>query len=428
MQTSSLYIRGKEARNRRALVLPHLEIDKILSDIPAIVKTLEARNIDLDVSQLSTKLPSLRIVKNELKRVQLEILEMAKRLDEWRSHSGDKAKTDAELKSLLDRGYATEREVKQSLYAKEEDIVPVLLKIPNFIRAPSDKVFAICKEYGAKPRFPFHPGSHVDIGGKDFIWRSHPRLCYLKNKPALLELGIAKYFSAKLQESSAVPLSGPDVVVDTLVEGCGTNPNNLDHTIAMESKLHSGGHHFHLVGASALESFAAYFTRRQVKDLPVKLYTLGRLYSPNSDALLPGLMSLTQSSRVSLFSACRDDAMTAFEEVLENIKSWYEELNIPFRMTLVQPQSLDFIDSMEVSVDVWCPSLNSYAPCGFLSLHDDFVSRRLIMVHGDKRDESDFAHTLFGCIVNIYTLVASIMENNQERDKTFTIPHPLRFC
>lgn len=429
MKTSSLFIRGKDARDRRSLVLPHLEIDKILSDVPAIQSTLHARNIDLDISQVTTKLPSLRIVKNELKRVQLSILELARKLDAWEGGGNDdKAKKDAEIKSQLDTYYTTEREVKQSLYAKEEEIVPVLLKIPNFIRTPSEKVLALCKEYGTKPQRDFEPASHTDIGAKDFIWRTHPRLCYLKDQPALLELGITKYFTRKLQAVGVVPLSGPDIVVDTIVEGCGRNPNNLDCTIAMESKLHSGGHHFHLVGASALETFAAYFTRRLVKDLPLKYYAVGRLYVPESNALLPGLLSLTQSSRITYFCACEADAMGAFEEMLQNVKVWYEELDIPIKLTIVQPPDLDFIDSMEVSIDVWCESLNAYVSCGFLSLQDDFVSRRLIMAHGDRRDESDFIHTLFGSIVNIHSLVACIMENRQKKDKSFTIPEPLRFC
>lgn len=425
MKTSSLYIRGKEARNRRALVLPHLEIDKIVNDIPTIQKTLEARNIQLDISLLNTKLPSLRIVKNELKRVQMEIMQLSRNLsDDWKDESqAATGKTDSEMKSELQTHYITEREVKQSLYVKEEEIVPMILQIPNFIRTPTDAVTSLSVEYGTKPKFAFHPESHVDIGGTDLVFRDHPRLCYLKGKLAQLELALCNYFSERMKDVQLEPISGSDWVVDTVVEGCGTNPNNLDHTLAIESKEHSGGHHLHLVGGSSLESFAAYFTRRQVRTIPASYCTLGRFYRSHCDALLPGLFSLTQSTRASVFSACNQEQLEpAFEALLTQIRQWYEELQLPFRMVLVEPPQLGFIESLRVSIEVWSPAQDSFVPCGFLTMHDDFISRRLIMARGTKASDAEFTHTLYGCVADIHCLIACFMENGQKKDKTFDVP------
>ncbi|XP_002413428.4 serine--tRNA synthetase-like protein Slimp [Ixodes scapularis] len=423
MKTSSLYIRGKEARNRRALVLPHLEIDKLVNDIPTIRRTLEARNIPLDISLLSTQLPSLRIVKNEFNRVQMAIMEITRILSDHRLLSASE-KPESELRAELSSHYTTEREVKQSMYAKEEDVVPTILRIPNFIRAPTDNVSSLFKEYGNRPKFAFSPASHVDIGGSDIVFRDHPRLCYLKADPALLELSLIRYFDQKLSGLAGFePVSSPDWVVDTVVEGCGKNPMDLDHTLVIESKEHNGGHQHHLVGSASFESFAAYMTRRQVGKLPACYYSLGRFYAAHCDALLPGLYSLAQSERASVFAACKESELeNTFEELLVELLQWYKELKIPFRLRLVEPVQLRFIESLRVDIEVWSPALDSYVPCGWFSLHGDFVSRRLIMVHGAGASDVKFAHTLFGCVANIHCLAASIMENGQTKDCCFSFP------
>ncbi|KAL1436878.1 hypothetical protein MTO96_049274 [Rhipicephalus appendiculatus] len=427
MRTSALYIRGKEARNRRALLLPYIEIDKIINDLPALQKTLQLRNINLDISTLSTKLPSYRIVKNELKRVQVEIVQLTRALaDSWKTNSGEQS-SESELKAQLQTHYVTEREVKQSLYAKEEEIVPLLLRLPNFVQAPSETIKSQCAEYSSQP-FPLHPTSHVDVGGADIILRHEPRLCYLKGKPALLHLQLCRFFSERLLALGSTPMSGPDWVVDTVLEGCGTDPNNLDHTMAIENKEHSGGHHMHLVGSSALESFAGYLTRRQPKDVPVSLHTVGRRYIAKCDARLPGLFSLTQSTKVAAFVACRRrQLMPAFEKLLMAVKQWYQELEVPFRLVLAAPPELSFIESLHVSIEVWSSAQSRYIPSGFLSVHDDFVSRRLIMVSGTKASDAEFLHTAYACITNVHALVACIMENRQSREREFTFPAALKY-
>lgn len=429
MRTSALYIRGKEARNRRALLLPYIEIDKIVNDLPALQKTLQLRNIGLDISPLGTKLPSLRIVKNELKRVQVEIVQLTRALaDYWKASAEDQEhNSESELKTRLQTHYVTEREVKQSLYAKEEEVIPLILRLPNFVQPPNEVIKLECSEYGIRPTFPFHPASHVDIGSTDIILRHEPRLCYLKGAPALLHLQLCRFFSERLLSLDSTPMSGPDWVVDTVLEGCGTDPNNLDHTMAIENKEHSGGHQMHLVGSSALESFAAYLTRRQPKDVPVSFHTVGRRYIAKCDARLPGLFSLTQSTKVAAFVACRrEELMPAFEKLLAAAKQWYQELELPFRLVLAEPPELGFIESLRVSIEVWSSAQNRYIPSGFLSLHDDFVSRRLIMVSGTKASDAEFLHTAYACIANVHALVACIMENTQTKEKAFTFPATLK--
>lgn len=426
MRTSALYIRGKEARNRRALLLPYLEIDKIVNDLPVLQSTLKARGIDLDISSLSTKLPSLRIVKNELKRVQLEIMQLTRTLSNYWKTGGEETSSEPELKTELQTHYTTEREVKQSLYAKEEEVMPLILQLPNFIRPASAAIQSLCAEYGAVPKFPFHPASHLEIGGAEIVLRLEPRLCYLKDMPARLHLKLCRFFSERLLKFGSVPMNGPDWVVDAVVEGCGTDPNNFDHTMAIESKEHSGGHHMHLVGSSALESFAAYLTRRQPRDMPARYHTVGRRYVAKCDALLPGLLSLTQSTEAAAFAAGHpDELLPLFEGLLAAVRGWYEELGLPFRLVLAPPPELGFIESLRVSLEVWSPAQGRYVPCGFLSLHDDFVSRRLIMVSGTKAADAQFLHTTYACVANIHALVACILENAQQKD---AFPAALEHC
>ncbi|CAN7947756.1 unnamed protein product [Ixodes hexagonus] len=427
MKTSSLYIRGKEARNRRALVLPHLEIDKLVNDVPTIKRTLEARNVALDISVLSSKLPSLRIVKNEFNRVQMAIMQLTRTLSDHTLLSAAD-KPESELKAELSAYYDTEREVKQSMYAIEEEVVPTILRIPNFTRDPTDGVASLCQEYGDRPRFAFSPASHVDIGGSDVVFRDNPRLCYLKADPALLELSLCRFFDKRLGALPGFePVSGPDWVVDTVIEGCGKNPIDLEHTLVLDSREHSGGHHHHLVGSASFESFGAYMTRRQVRRLPARYYSLGRFYAARCDALLPGLFSLAQSERASAFVACdQSELEPVFEELLGHVSRWYRELKVPFRLRLVEPAQLRFAESLRVNVEVWSPAQDCYVPCGWVAVHGDFVSRRLIMVHGEGASDVKFAHTLFGCLANIHCLVAAIMENGQTKDRGFAFPEVLK--
>lgn len=344
----------------------------------------------------------------------------------WRASGEETTQSEPELKTELQAHYTTEREVKQSLYAKEEEVIPLILQLPNFIRPASAEIKSLCAEYGAVPNFPSHPVSHLDIGGADIVLRLEPRLCYLKDKPALVHLKLCRFFSERLLKLGSVPMNGPDWVVDAVVEGCGTDPNNFDHSMAIENKEHGGGHHMHLVGSSALESFAAYLTRRQPRDIPARYHTVGRRYMAKCDALLPGLLSLTQSTKAATFMAGQpDEVLPLFEGLLRAVKEWYEELGLPFRLALVEPPELGFIESLRVSIEVWSPAQGRYVPCGFLSLHDDFLSRRLIMVSGTKASDAQFLHTAYACVANIHALVACILENAQQKD---AFPAALKHC
>lgn len=109
-----------------------------------------------------------------------------------------------------------------------------------------------------------------------------------------LEQKICSLFVDKLDASGRIPVSGPDFVLDTIVEGAAT-----DNNIVIEGQ-DSGGHRMHLTGGSSLEAFCAQLMRREISVGTMRQYCTARFYREGS--IEGGLYTLSQSTRVTAFT------------------------------------------------------------------------------------------------------------------------------
>lgn len=189
---------------------------------------------------------------------------------------------------------AVQKTVKKEFYKVDSICAPLLLQTPNAILTKNiEPITSLCQTYIAPRDFAFVPKSHVELGGPNLQFMNQT-LCYLLEDLAGLEQRICDVFIDKLDQTERIPVSGPDFVVDTIVEGAAT-----DNNIIVEDQ-ENGGHQMHLTGGSSLEAFCAQFVRLDMCTELMRQYACARFYREGS--VDGGLYTLSQSTRVSAFT------------------------------------------------------------------------------------------------------------------------------
>ncbi|OQR78694.1 serine--tRNA ligase-like [Tropilaelaps mercedesae] len=403
LANTALYLRGKTALKKRAVVLPHFDLTKIVNNIPEIEHHIRLRGQQLDLTPLRDAARSYTVIRKELTRLEQEIGKLT---------AQRKKKTNEFLEVQIKQLINVQRDVKKDFNKIDAVCAPLLLQIPNTPLCKCVKSIArLCRTYVPPRKFSFQPKDHIDLGGHKLQFMNQT-LCYLLEDLAGLEQKICSMFIDKLDASGRVPVSGPDFVLDTIVEGAATN-----NSIVIEEQ-NSGGHRTHLTGGSSLEAFCAQLMKREISVGTTRQYCSARFYQEGGTE--ESLYTLSQSTRVTAFTGSSSEVLSDVEELLTLLAELYGELNVPFRMRFVGPPDLSFIEQLRVDLDVWSPVEEKWKVAAHVASHGQFLSSRLHMV-----TEKEPMFTMFAVCADAHQVVAFLLENHQNADGSYTLPPSL---
>ncbi|XP_022700462.1 uncharacterized protein LOC111266882 isoform X2 [Varroa jacobsoni] len=400
LANTALYLRGKAASTKRAIVLPHFDLIKIVNNIPEIEHHMRLRGQHLDLSPLRDVARSYTVIRKELVRLEKEI----SRLTAQRKKKRDEI-LEAQIKQLSE----VQKNVKKDFYKIDAICAPLLLQIPNTPLCKDIKPVArLCRTYVPPKEFSFKPKNHVELGGSKLQFMNQT-LCYLLEDLAGLEQKICSLFVESLDASGRIPVSGADFVLDTVVEGAATGNN-----IVVEEQ-DSGGHRMHLTGGSSLEAFCAQLMRREISVSTMRQYCSARFYREGS--VEGGLYTLSQSTRVTAFTGSRKEVLSDVEDLLTLLAQLYMDLDVPFRMRLVGPPHLSFVEQLRIDLDVWSPAAREWKVVAHVASHGQFLSSRLHMVSAKEP-----MFTMFAVCADAQRIIALLLENHQNEDGSYTLP------
>jgi seryl-tRNA synthetase len=141
-----------------------------------------------------------------------------------------------------------------------------------------------------------------------------------------------------------------------------------------------------------------------------------------------GLIRQHQFDKVELMTFARpEDSHAELERLTRNAETVLERLELPYRRMLLCTGDMGFASAKTYDIEVWLPSQKAYREISSCSNTEAFQARRAqIRYRPDGTGKSQFVHTLNGSGLAVGRTLIAILENNQQKDGSVTIPQALR--
>ncbi|TQC51552.1 serine--tRNA ligase [Mycoplasmopsis mucosicanis] len=139
-----------------------------------------------------------------------------------------------------------------------------------------------------------------------------------------------------------------------------------------------------------------------------------------------GIIRLHQFKKVELVKiTSQKDAISEFEQMLDQAKKVLELLELPYREVLLCTGDTGFSSRKTIDLEVWLPSEIQFREISSVSYMGDFQARRAMIRYKDENGENQYAHTMNGSGLAIDRLIAAILENYQNKDGSISVPTKL---
>jgi len=141
-----------------------------------------------------------------------------------------------------------------------------------------------------------------------------------------------------------------------------------------------------------------------------------------------GIFRVHQFEKIEQFIFSKpEDSWKLQEEMLENAKEFYRQLEIPYRVVLLSTGDMGKVSARTFDIEAWMAEQNTYREIASISNCLDYQARRLkIRFRNKTNEETQYVHTLNGTLVAIERTMVAIIENNQTKDGHIKIPNILQ--
>ncbi|XP_066154276.1 serine--tRNA synthetase-like protein Slimp [Euwallacea fornicatus] len=419
--SSALYVTGDKAHKQFAVLKPIIDFDdQLKSRKDCLIENIKARQLSIDLNKVEERWNYFK----EIERKK-EILEETKAEIGHNISKLMKLDNDPDLEKEIEKLKIHLRLVKDEVknlrnlsYAVEEGAALQVLSLPNVLHPKTTQCELEVYRYLEKS--DTRTENHVEIGNKKGYFKLINHMtCYLKSEAALFELAVQNYFSQELVNLNYTQFSNSDFVKSVVIEGCGSDPSACWDGLTLEN-IHciqnEGSNKLHLVGASSLYSFMAYFTKHfvHITQLPVKAFCVGRKYRTVQSTSPKDLFNLSQSSEISLFNLLLDDDI--LENMVDEVATLYRQLGLHFRLVLMPANQLSKAESLRLSIQMFSNSSLSYVEVGFVSFYEDYLSKRLLLSCSQDR-KGKFPNVVGGSLINAQRVIGCALENNVLKQK-----------
>ena len=405
------------------------DLKNIRKNFDAFIKAIEKRTTDIDFN----KLRDLDI-KNRDFIQKKEILEKEKKEI---SKSKDKTLFSRSKEISLDIEKITE---KQKIV--KENLEKILSNIPNIpeINVPSGKDEndnIEIKRYGKIPKFDFKPLSHYNIGEKikmlDFDLATKTtgsRFVFVKNKLALLERALSNFMlDTHTLRNGYEEISPPLLASENSMFGTGQLPKFENDQF--EVKLDKDNERKFLIPTA--EVILTNIVKDKIIDLdslPLRFVASTPCFRKEAGSYgkdTKGMIRQHQFYKVEMVSIVEQSkCLDELERMTNCATGILDLLELPYRKMILCSGDMGFSAEKTYDIEVWLPSENRYREISSCSSCSTFQSVRMKTRYKNKKKETIYAGTLNGSGLAIGRTLIAILENNQQKDGSITIPKVLR--
>ena len=299
-----------------------------------------------------------------------------------------------------------------------------------------EKSNKVIKQYGKIKDFSFKLKSHTQIGLKnndiDFETASKlsgSRFVILKDKIALLERALINFMlDIHTIKFKYTEISPPLIVNEDVMFGTGQLPKFKEDQF--EINFESSDQKKYLIPTA--EVVLTNLVRKSVinKDqLPQRFVASTPCFRKEAGSYgkdTKGMIRQHQFYKVELVSIVEPkDCNKELDRMLSCAKEILDKLEIPYQIVLLSSGDMGFSSEKTFDIEVWIPSENKYREVSSCSSCGSFQARRMGAKY-KSQNGNEFLGTLNGSGLAVGRLMISLLENNQNKDGSITIPNPLK--
>ena len=319
----------------------------------------------------------------------------------------------------------------------ESEYSKLALTIPNVLHESvpcgDDSANKEIRKWGAVPQFDFEVKDHIDISESLNLLEleraaktAGARFYYLKGDLVMLNQALIQFGLDFLSEKGYTMFQPPYMINRKSMEGAVILDDFEDVIYKVEDQ------DLYLIGTSEHAMVSMYSDEiLDGKSLPARYAAISPCFRKEAGAHgkdQKGIFRVHQFEKVEQFIFSKpEDSWKLQEEMLENAKEFYRQLEIPYRVILLSSGDMGKVSARTFDIEAWMAEQNTYREIGSISNCLDYQARRLkIRFRNKTNEETQYVHTLNGTLVAIERTMVAIMENNQTKDGHIKIPNILQ--
>tara|TARA_Y100000310_G_C20357844_1_gene657544 strand:- start:77 stop:763 length:687 start_codon:yes stop_codon:yes gene_type:complete len=140
-----------------------------------------------------------------------------------------------------------------------------------------------------------------------------------------------------------------------------------------------------------------------------------------------GLFRTHQFNKVEQFIFCKpEESHKLYDELQKNSIELFKSLKLPIRILEICSGELPDWKSKSSDIEVYRPTTKDYGEVTSLSNCTDYQARKVNIRIVRKNGQREILHTLNNTAIATSRVLVSILENNQNKDGSVTIPKVLQ--
>ena len=333
----------------------------------------------------------------------------------------------------------SEIELKQKI--SQNQLNQIIYDLPNIANddvpiGKDEKSNKIIKKVGKIKDLSFEVKSHIELGSKnksiDFetsIKLSGSRFVVLKDKYALLERALINYMlDTHTKEFNYIEISPPLIVNEEVMFGTGQLPKFEEDQFEIKYE-DSEERKFLIPTAEVVLTNLVRKSNLEINELPKRFVASTPCFRKEAGSYgkdTKGMMRQHQFYKVELVSIVEPkDCMLELDRMLSCAEEILKKLEIPYQVVLLSSGDMGFSSEKTFDIEVWIPSEKKFREISSCSSCGSFQARRMGAKYKIKNG-SNFVGTLNGSGLAVGRLMIALLENNQNKDGTITIPTILK--
>ncbi|MFC1698202.1 serine--tRNA ligase [Nanoarchaeota archaeon] len=328
------------------------------------------------------------------------------------------------IKKLEDIRTGVQKRIKEILYI-----------LPNIIHksvpiGKNDKENVEIEKIGKPKKFTFEVKSHVEIAENlniaDFdisADTSGNGFYYLKGDLGLLNMALINFARDYMVEQGYLYVEPPLMIRENVLTGV------YSHQEIEEMSYKIDGEDLFLIATSEHPLIGMFINKTLRKeDLPIKItgYSVCFRKEIGSHGIdEKGLFRTHQFHKQEMIVICQpEDSYKFYDEMNKHSKTVFKKLGLPIRELECCSGDLADLKAKSCDLEVWSPRKEGYFEITSLTNMEEAQARRLNIKVTDGKDKW-FAHTLNNTVIATSRAMVAILENNQNKDGSITIPKVL---
>ncbi len=425
-----------------------LDIQFIRDHQEAVQENANKKGSAVDISALLTLAEERR-----------EILLKVEELNSLKNDINDliaKAENDQERTEIIEKGKEIKMKLEAitpDLQAKEDAYQALLKQVPNMASQDTptgkdDSENVEIRKNGTIPEFSFEPLSHDDLGREIGIFDSETaakvtgsRFAYLKGDLVKLQFALIQFVIDTVTKCETlqaiadknglhvtakpfVPVLPPVFIRPEILDKMDRLEPKEDRYHLVEDDLYLTGSAEHTLGPIHMDQIIP------ESELPVRYIGYGTAFRREAGTYgkdTKGLIRMHQFDKLEMESfTTAEMGMDEQNFIVAIQEHLLQELGLPYQVMQVCTGDMGKPDARQIDINTWFPAQNTYRETHTSDYMTDYQARRLMIRTRRENGDIEYVHMNDATAFALGRILAAIIENNQEADKSVRIPAVLQ--